>query len=243
MPSSEGAKMAVKTIETTPHVMIVTPAYTGTVHAQYAISLAETFHLLQSHGIKVTTRIEPNGSLLVASRNRLTEMFWESDATHMLCIDADLGWPPQAVLAMLQANKDFVAGVYPSRKEKGFIFRPMYEDNKTKKLTTEDHLIKMEGVPAGFMLLSRNAIKQMRNKHPHLYYAPVDPRDESESTYALFNTELINGQFWGEDYVFCKRALEAGLDIWVDPLIQFDHAGTIGALYQILKDKPIEGTE
>lgn len=227
--------MAVKQLKTQPHIMIVTPAYSGTVHCPYAISLAETHTLLLSHGIKVTFQIEPNSSILVAARNRLTERFWQSDATHMLCIDSDLGWPAQAVLAMLQADKEFIAGVYPSRKEKGFMFRPCYEDDKNINMVTENHLIKMEAVPAGFMLISREAIKKMRKFYSSLYYSPKDPRDDSESTYALFNTELIDGQFWGEDYVFCKRAVAAGIDIWVDPLIQFDHAGTIGMLAEIFK--------
>lgn len=220
------------------HVMIVTPAYDGKVNVPYAISLAETKLMLEANGVKVSFRIEPNGSLLVASRNRLTEMFWESDATHMLCIDSDLGWPPQAILAMLDTKKEFIAGVYPSRKERGFIFRPFVDQTNPERLVTENHLIKMEAVPAGFMLISRDAIKKMRKAHPNLYYAPKDPRDLSESTYMLFNTELIDGQFWGEDYVFCKRAHEAGIDIWADPLIQFDHAGTIGMLAEILTDKP-----
>jgi hypothetical protein len=229
--------MALKKIEKQPHVMIVTPAYSGTVHAQYAISLAETHTLLTSQGIKVSFQIEPNSSLLVASRNRLTERFWQSDATHMLCIDSDLGWPAEAVMAMLREDKEFIAGVYPSRKEKGFIFRPSYKSLETQELITEKHLIKMQAVPAGFMLISRSAIEKMRKHFSDLYYAPKDPRENSESTFALFNTELIDGQFWGEDYVFCLRAIEAGIEIWADPLIQFDHAGTVGALYEILKQK------
>jgi hypothetical protein len=229
--------MAVKQPPKQTHVMIVTPAYSGTVHAQYATSLSDTYHLLEQNNIKVTFRIEPNGSLLTASRNRLTEMFWQSDATHMLCIDSDLGWPAQAVLAMLAVDKEFIAGVYPSRLERGFIFRPQYADLKTEQLINENHLVKMEAVPAGFMLIARSAIKKMRQHYPNLYYAPKDPRDKSESTYALFNTEIIDGQFWGEDYVFCKRAGAAGIDIWVDPFIQFNHAGTVGMLAEILKDK------
>jgi hypothetical protein len=230
--------VAVKKLEVQPHIMIVTPAYSGTTHVQYAISLAETFYLLNLHGIKVTFQIEPSSSILSAARNRLTERFWQSDATHMLCIDSDLGWPAQAVLAMFDAKKEFIAGVYPSRKEKGFIFRPQYEDKQTQKLIREKHLVKMEAVPAGFMLISRSAIKKMRNHYPEMYYSPKDPRDDSESTYALFNTELFDGEFWGEDYVFCRRAGAAGIDIWVDPLIQFDHAGTIGSLCEVLSNQP-----
>lgn len=229
--------MAVKKPEVVPHIMIVTPSYDGKVELQYSIALAETYHLLKANGIGVTISMEPNSSILPASRNRLTERFWQSDATHMLCIDADIGWPPEAVLAMLRHNKEFVAGVYPSRKLQGFIFRPVYKDIQTQELLVEDNLIKMEGVPAGFMLISREAIKKMRDFYPELYYAPKDPRDDSESTYALFNNEIIDGQFWGEDYVFCNRALKAGIDIWADPLIQFNHAGKIGLLAEILVNK------
>ena len=220
------------------HLLIVTPAYDGKVNVPYAISLLQTASLLESKGIRVSMRIEPNGSLLVATRNRLTEAFWQSDATHMLCVDNDLGWPAEAVLAMLNADKEFVAGVYPSRKEKGFTFRPLYDENNC--LIAEKHLIKVEAVPAGFMLLKKEAIQKMRDAHPHLYYEPKDPKNLTEKTYMLFNTEIIDGEFWGEDYVFCKRAEAAGIDIWVDPLIQFDHAGNIGMLIEALVPKQIE---
>jgi len=40
--------------------------------------------------------------------------------------------------------------------------------------------------------------------------------------------------------VFCKRAIESGLDIWCDPAVPFNHAGTQGALVEILTGiKPI----
>lgn len=222
----------------TPHIFIATPAYDGKVHVQYAIAFAETVRQLQNSGVKVTNQLATSGSLLCAERNRLLERFWQSEATHILCIDSDLGWPAEAVIAMLKANKDFVAGVYPSRNLKSFVFRPVTKPDQS--LITENHLIKMEAVPAGFMLISRTAIQKMRDKFPELYYSPKDPRADSESTYCLFNTELIDGEFWGEDYVFCIRARQAGIDIWVDPFIQFDHAGTVGSLSEIITNKKPE---
>jgi hypothetical protein len=62
------------------------------------------------------------------------------------------------------------------------------------------------------------------------------------SAYCFFDTEVYDGEFWGEDYVFCRRVREAGFDIYVDPLIEFDHAGTVGSLIEILttdKDKAL----
>jgi hypothetical protein len=216
-----------------PHVFIATPAFSGKVNVQYAISLADTKVLLESNGIQVSTRICASGSLLVAERNRLLEAFWQSDATHILCIDSDLGWPQLAVMAMLDADKEIIAGLYPARgKTREFIFRP--ETNPNGSLVTDKHLIKMEYIPAGFMLIKREAIAKMRDALPELYYAPKDPRSEKESTYCLFNTEVWNGEFWGEDYIFCRNATKSGIDIWVDPFIQFDHDGTIGMFHEVL---------
>jgi hypothetical protein len=224
-------------------VFIATPAYSGTVNVPYALSLAETMFALKTHGIDVVPRITASGSLLVAERNRLLEAFWQSDCTHMLCIDGDLGWPAQAVLAMLDADKEFVAGVYPARGDaNAFLFRPEKQANGA--IVQDKHLLKMQYIPAGFMLISRSAVKKMREKHPDLYFEPKAKDCGNPSAgYCLFNTEVYEGEFWGEDFVFCRKAREAGVDIWVDPLIQFDHAGTLGMLIQALTTNPEESRD
>ena len=138
---------------TKPHIMIATPAYSGKVDIPYALSFANTLHTLQTHGVEVTPLITASGSLLVAERNRIVEAFWNSECTPLLCIDGDLGWPPQAVLAMLDAEKDFVAGVYPARGDQNtFLFRPVYNDNGS--IVTEKHLLKMNYIKSVFMLLT-----------------------------------------------------------------------------------------
>ncbi len=214
-------------------IFIATPAYSGTVHAQFAISLAETYCSLARNGIESDIRINCSGSLLVAERNRLITAFLESDSTHMLCIDSDLGWPYQAVLALLSHDLDFVAGVYPTRRENYFLFRPVFNEDKSV-FKNEKNLLKMEYIPAGFMLLKRKVLEEMVKHFSDLYFKPQD--EKLPSGYCLFNTEVMNGEFWGEDYVFCRRAREAGFDIWVDPLIEFDHAGIRGSLLQVLTD-------
>jgi hypothetical protein len=225
---------------TNPHIMIATPAYDGKVNIQYALSFANTVHILQLHGVQVTPMITGSGSLLVAERNRIVQAFFETECTHLLCIDADLGWPPQAVLAMLDANKEFIAGVYPARGDTNtFLFRPVLNPDNT--IVSEKHLLKMEYIPAGFMLISRSLIEKMQKKFPELYYSPKNKQVRNpESAYCFFDTEVHEGEFWGEDFVFCRRARQAGAEIWVDPLIQFDHAGTVGMLIESLSQSPTE---
>lgn len=219
-------------------LMIATPAYSGKVDIPYAISYGNTYHLLNSYGIKVEPLLTASGSLLVAERNRILEHFWNSDCTHILMIDADLGWPAEAVVAMLQTGKEFVAGVYPARGEKDtFLFRPQTE--KDGRLITHGHLIKMNYIPAGFVMITKSCLEKMRNTFPELYYEPKNKYVGNPTPgYCLFDTQVWEGEFWGEDYVFCRRAREAGVEIWVDPLIQFDHAGTLGMLIDILTTDP-----
>ena len=215
-------------------LFIGTPAYEGKVHVQYAMSLLDTCELLKAEGYEPIVRIPVSGSLLVADRNRLIEMFWQSDADYMLCVDSDLGWNPWSLLKLLKSKKEFAAGVYPTRQGHGFTFRPETESDGKIVMCPETKLLKMQYIPAGFMLFSRAVIAKLRNKYPELYYSPKDPRSNKESAFCFFDTEVWEGEFWGEDYVFCRRVRGAGIDIWVDPLIEFDHAGVKGSLIQSL---------
>jgi hypothetical protein len=220
-------------------LMIATPAYDGKVHVQYAIALAETQLLLAKNNIEIQMNVPTSGSLLVAERNRILMAFMDSDCTHLLCIDSDLGWPSQAVLAMLNHDEEFVAGVYPSRGENSFTFRAeLNADSSIAK--NEKNLLKMQYIPAGFMLMKRSVIEKMREKFPELYYEPKAESLKFAKGWYFFATEVWEGEFWGEDYVFCRRARQCGVDILVDPLIEFDHAGTRGMLMQTLTDKKPE---
>lgn len=219
-------------------LMIVTPAYDGKVNVQYAVSLAETLRLVNGFGIECVIRINTTGSLLSAERNRLTEFFMNSDCTHMLCVDSDIGWNSRAVINLLEKQEEFVAACYPSRKEKAFIFRPIFNEDGSVKTYEEKRLLEMEYIPAGFMLISRSVIDKMKEKHPHLYFEPKAKENKHEKGWMFFDTEVWEGEFWGEDYVFCRRAREAGVKIYADPLIELDHAGNKAALIQALTNSP-----
>ena len=98
----------------------------------------------------------------------------------------------------------------------------------------------MNYIPAGFMLMKRHVIERMTAHFAHLYFEPKHKDYKHENGYCLFNTEIVDGEFWGEDYVFSRRIREAGFEILVDQLIEFDHAGTRGALIQALSEKSPE---
>ena len=213
-------------------IFIATPAYDGKVNVQYAVALTETYCDLARNGILSAICINCSGSLLCAERNRLVKQFLATDCTHMLFIDSDLGWPFIAVRSLLQHDVDFVGGVYPTRRETRFLFRPRLNPD-TSILNNGKGLIGMEAIPAGFMLIKRELLEKVISDNPQLYYKPKgDPN--AQDGYCLFNTELFEGEFWGEDYSFCRLVRASGFDIWVDPMIEFYHCGVIGQLMQAL---------
>ncbi len=219
-------------------LFIATPAFEGKTHIPYAISLAETSALCKKNHIEVQYCVVASGSLLCAERNRLVEAFLLSDCTHMLCIDSDLGWPAEAVLGILRKDVPMVCGCYPARTEKSFLFRPCLNEDGSVVVDKEKGLLKMEHIPAGFMLIRREVLEKMILDYPERRFVPKDITKSAGT--ALFNTELYEGEFWGEDYVFCRLVRQSGFDIWVDPMIQFDHGGNIGMLASVLTDKKPE---
>ncbi len=91
------------------------------------------------------------------------------------------------------------------------------------------------------MMVKRNTLEKMIEHFPELHYIPKDASlAHTEGDY-LFATEVWEGEFWGEDYVFCRRARQAGFKIWIDPTIALDHAGVKGAFIEALTaQKPEE---
>jgi hypothetical protein len=70
---------------------------------------------------------------------------------------------------------------------------------------------------------NRAVLEKMIEARPELkYFNDTYNRDE----YALFDFELAEGQYFGEDYTFCRRARANGFTIFVDPEITLPHVGS-----------------
>ncbi len=208
--------------------MIATPAQNGLVNIDYTFSFARTLHELALAEIPTSIVIRNSGSLIISERNNILWNFWNSDCSHLLCIDSDIGWDYKDVIRMLNRDKEIIAGCYLSKGDKGFLFRPITYDHIDIEA---DGLILAKAVPFGFVMISRTAIADMFDKFPELHYKSHDGKDEG---YGIFNTMVKDDQFWGEDYSFCLRAWETGIQLFIDPSIELNHAGMKGKLIDAL---------
>jgi hypothetical protein len=144
----------------------------------------------------------------------------------MLFVDADIVVDAESVLRLLalSTGKDITAGMYTRRAEDRKFFLDIYI-NQNNTLEFDAHgMLRVENVATGFMMIQRHVFETMIQNHPEWkYFNDTYNRDE----FCLFDFELSNGQYIGEDYTFCKRARADGFKVFVDPEITLPHVNRL----------------
>jgi len=77
-------------------------------------------------------------------------------------------------------------------------------------------------VGTGFMRIKKAVLDKFIEAYPETY----NPGDGSQALHHnVFEPKIIDGQFFGEDLVFCKQWEKLGGTLWVDPNVEFKHVG------------------
>lgn len=99
------------------NIAICTPAYGGQLTTTYTQCLIQTMDLIRSLGGNARPLFLNNESLVQRGRNTLVAQALASkpEFTHILFIDADIGWPAQSILRLLAKDVDIVGGIYPHK--------------------------------------------------------------------------------------------------------------------------------
>ena len=199
------------------------PAYDGKLNIKTAFSLAQLMPMAMQLGVGVYLSDLSNCSIITMARNALVAEFLKTDATELLFIDADVVVKPDDILRLMaqSGGKDITAGAYPRRlKEKKF-FTDVYwtEDGNVEM---DGSLLRVERVGTGFMLIQRHVIEKMIAAHPEWEY-----EDKKGPSYAVFDFDLKDKYYMGEDYLFCDRATEMGFKIYLDSEISLPHVGSM----------------
>ena len=75
------------------------PMYGGNCVGMFAKSLADMTAMFAVNGIELRSYFLFNESLITRARNYICDEFMRSDCTHMMFIDADIGFDPRDVIA------------------------------------------------------------------------------------------------------------------------------------------------
>jgi hypothetical protein len=191
-----------------PIIFLATPLHDGRVHHTYLAGAVQLSAMLPGQLIVSTY----TSSFLPVSRDVLTAQFLTSPATHMLCVDSDIGWAPSDVEKLLHANKDFVSGIYARKQANAAPASALLD-------TREGDLIECHHAAAGFLLLTRACVARMTAAHPELQY-----RTPHGTLCALWSP-AFNGKPYGEDTAFCGRWRALGGRIWAHSQVLLRHYG------------------
>jgi hypothetical protein len=191
-----------------PVFFLATPLHDGRVHHAYMSGVIELARA--APGRLVIGKF--SGPFLPVSRDVLTAHFLRSSATHLLCVDSDIGWGAADVELLLRADKDFVSGLYAKKTEDRLLATPLRQGR-------EGDLVEAHFAAAGFLLLTRACIERLVSAHPELAYDTPQGR-----AWALW-APLFDGRPYGEDAAFCKRWQKLGGKIWAHSQVVLKHYG------------------
>lgn len=188
-----------------------------------------TFHAIihfmkeaAQRGIEVDFQAWVGDSIVSSSRNILLGLFYKSDCTDLICIDSDNSWEPGALIKLLEHPVDFVMAGYRTKIDQEKYAIHWIDINNI--VSDENGLIEIAGGPFGIVRLTRNCVDKMVKAYDHLGYDD-DHLAPGLPLWALFDNQLENRRYYGEDFTFCRRWRAIGGKVWLDPEIQTCHVG------------------
>jgi hypothetical protein len=233
-----------------PHIVVATPCYGGQVFAIWAESLLRLQEACRARGVGLSWLLHGSDALITRARAELVARFLERpEATHLLFIDADIGYAPDQVFRLLDFGAEVSAAAYPLKRvewerhrralERGVPQPPatshryVYGVEDQRRIETRNGFIKANFAGTGFLMIARSALSRLCAAHPELRYAGVhaadDPIKGSPHRFALFDCLIdpATGIYLSEDFAFCRRWSALGGEIWIDLRSRLTHVGAV----------------
>jgi hypothetical protein len=140
-------------------------------------------------------------------------------------IDADIGWEPWHLLALLNHDKDVVGGLYPM---KTLPVKWCVNGIPGAREDDPSGLVEVTKTGTGFLLMKKHVFEKL-NAHPAVRTFKndigLDPSlDQYMKTY--FDTAVREGRYYSEDWTFCENWRDLGGSVYVDRRVLLKHTGT-----------------
>ena len=207
-------------------LFIALPAYDFKVSLKLAVSLAKFSRASAEHGIDIQIGSICGCSVVSRARNLLAKDMLESKCDYLLFIDSDINFEPDDIFRLMawgtDPKKGIVAAVPRTRNEsKVYIATLDYDDNGDLTMNGMG-LVRAKRVATAFMLVRREVFETLEKEHPEwAYYDSKTDRTLS----CMFDFELSEEGYIGEDFLFCDRVRSHGFEVWIDPTITLGHMG------------------
>ena len=209
----------------TTRVHICMPCYGGMLTESTFMSYIKWSNTARQLGIDWTMETLTNESLISRARNTMVAKFLANpDSTHLMFVDADIGWEPWHLLVMLNRDVDVIGGLYPMKSlpikwcVNGF-------DGAEEGA---DGLQEVSKTGTGFFLVKRHVFDKL-NAHPATKPFINDiglPVELNPYMKTYFDTAVRENRYYSEDWTFCENWRDLGGRVWVDKRVLLRHTGT-----------------
>ena len=231
-------------------LFIASPMYAGMCTGHYTQSILQLQGLCQQSRIDMAVSFMFNESLITRARNSLAHGFLKSGFTHLMFIDADIRFNPNDVIAMLLADKEVIAGIYPKKEINWDMVKQAVEAGipvDQLKYYSGTHVVNLAdrsgyaefevstpseilNAGTGFMLIKREVFEKLSPLVPTYVNNATDLSGKlgAEEIKEFFTTSIEpeTQHLLSEDYHFCRIWREAGGKIYAAPWAQLGHVGT-----------------
>lgn len=233
------------TNEATPHIYLATPsAREGGFHMEYLATVSEVQHECARRGWGYSGPALSIGAFIVDNRNTSVRMFLESEATHLLFVDSDIGVRGEDVGMMVQTGHPIVAAPcckrdiawdalaryaqskpvgyfddrakWPRLRRAGNVYCIWFHEDQTE-MVVENDSASVRGAGTGALLIRREALVKIRMM--------MGPDLAEDRLFDCGHGEWGEDRSWKEDRAFCERAQRAGVGVWAYIPAVTRHAG------------------
>jgi glycosyltransferase involved in cell wall biosynthesis len=161
-------------------------------------------------------------SLVSRARNTALRDFMDSECDYLFTLDDDIQLPPNALVDLVEADKDLIGGIYRLKNENPkrnpYAIRFLNENIRFDSKT----VAKVQYLSTGCMLHKRSLIEELYDEYRDLiYYENMTGRKIT----ALYMPYIFQNEYLSEDWAFCQRALDKGHEAWLHGGVQCGHWG------------------
>lgn len=229
------------------NLVVATPCFGGQISVLYAASLFKLQQLVRSYsGLGLRVLFKDGDALITRARASLVSQFLDdATATHLLFVDADIGFEAEQVLRLIECGAEMCAAVYPIKRidwdkvtravetarpnPAAAALKYVFEVDDANAVAEQRGFVKVRYAGTGFLMMRRDALERMCARYPQLQYKrdhSIDAATASDRRFALFECMIAeDGTYLSEDFAFCKRWTDMGGEIWADLNSKLRHVG------------------
>lgn len=196
-------------------VLVAVPTYSGYVEPETLHCYDRMLVYMEGKGYTLA-RFRPRrwGSILPAARCEAAQGAMKFGAKWLMFIDADMVFPPDAVLTLMDRGKNVIGGLYFTKYVPSSPLVARRDGNNSHRFENwpKGRIFECDEIGTGFLLVNTSVFNKLK-----MPYFNFDYYEGAET----------GADGWvGEDYYFCRKYTEGGGQVWCDPTFDLGHVGT-----------------